>query len=65
MQTFDQAIFDLYKQGRITYDNTLINADSVNDLRLKIKLDKIGDEKVKTMPKEKFQSTLKVRPDAR
>jgi twitching motility protein PilU len=65
MQTFDQAIFDLYKQGRITYDNTLINADSVNDLRLKIKLDKIGDEKVKTMPKEKIQSTLRVRPDAK
>jgi twitching motility protein PilU len=65
MQTFDQAIFDLYKQGRITYDNTLINADSVNDLRLKIKLDKVGDEKVKTMQKEKIQSTLRVRPDAR
>ena len=65
MQTFDQAIFDLFKQGRITYDNALIYADSVNDLRLKIKLDKIGDEKVKTTPKKMTQSTLKVRPDAK
>ncbi|WP_137936868.1 PilT/PilU family type 4a pilus ATPase [Chitinivorax sp. B] len=39
MQTFDQALFDIYEQGRITYEDALRNADSVNDLRLKIKLD--------------------------
>lgn len=38
MQTFDQALFDLFEAGRITYDDALRNADSVNDLRLKIKL---------------------------
>lgn len=38
MQTFDQALFDLYQEGMISYDNALRNADSVNDLRLKIKL---------------------------
>ena len=38
MQTFDQALFDLYDAGRITYEDALRNADSVNDLRLQIKL---------------------------
>lgn len=38
MQTFDQALFDLYKTGKITYDNALHHADAPNDLRLKIKL---------------------------
>ncbi|WP_269533085.1 PilT/PilU family type 4a pilus ATPase [Chitinimonas sp. BJYL2] len=39
MQTFDQALFDIYEEGRISYEDALRNADSVNDLRLKIKLD--------------------------
>ena len=38
MQTFDQALFELFEAGRITYDDALRNADSINDLRLKIKL---------------------------
>lgn len=38
MQTFDQALFDLYEWGRVTYEDALRNADSVNDLRLQIKL---------------------------
>ena len=38
MQTFDQALFDLYDAGRITYEDALRNADSLNDLRLQIKL---------------------------
>ncbi|MDD0801202.1 MULTISPECIES: PilT/PilU family type 4a pilus ATPase [Acinetobacter] len=38
MQTFDQALFDLYNQGAITYEEALRNADSVNELRLQIKL---------------------------
>ncbi|MDP8568970.1 PilT/PilU family type 4a pilus ATPase [Methylophilus aquaticus] len=38
MQTFDQSLFDLFEEGRISYDDALRNADSVNDLRLKIKL---------------------------
>jgi twitching motility protein PilU len=37
-QTFDQAIFTLYKEGRIAYDVALANADSANNLRLKIKV---------------------------
>jgi twitching motility protein PilU len=38
MQTFDQALFDLHEAGLITYEDALRNADSVNDLRLHIKL---------------------------
>lgn len=38
MQTFDQALFDLFEAEMITYEDALRNADSVNDLRLQIKL---------------------------
>ncbi|HEY1392104.1 MAG TPA: PilT/PilU family type 4a pilus ATPase [Methylibium sp.] len=38
MQTFDQSLFDLYEGQSITYEDALRNADSVNDLRLQIKL---------------------------
>ncbi|MDQ2821403.1 MAG: PilT/PilU family type 4a pilus ATPase [Pseudomonadota bacterium] len=38
MQTFDQALFDLHEADKITYEDALRNADSVNDLRLAIKL---------------------------
>ncbi len=38
MQTFDQALFNLYQQGLITYADALHHADSPNDLRLMIKL---------------------------
>ncbi len=38
MQTFDQALFDLYIEGHISYDDALLHADSANDLRLRIKL---------------------------
>ena len=40
MQTYDQALFDLYKSGQISYQDALSYADSTNDLRLMIKLDK-------------------------
>src|SRR6185503_18809094 len=38
MQTFDQALFQLYEDGVISYDEAIRNADSKNELRLKIKL---------------------------
>ncbi len=38
MQTFDQALYDLYKAKQITYKDALKHADSPNDLRLQIKL---------------------------
>jgi twitching motility protein PilU len=42
MQTFDQSLFDLYKEGNITYEDAINYADSANELRLMIKL---GDSK--------------------
>ena len=38
MQTFDQALFDLYEAGLISYEDAMRNADSMNELRLQIKL---------------------------
>ncbi len=38
MQTFDQSLFELYENHVVSYDDALRNADSVNDLRLQIKL---------------------------
>ena len=38
MQTFDQALFDAFENNVITYEDALRNSDSVNDLRLQIKL---------------------------
>jgi len=39
MQTFDQSLFDLFERGEINYEDALRNADSTNELRLKIKLE--------------------------
>ena len=39
MQTFDQSLFNLYESGLINYEDALRNADSVNDVRLRIKLE--------------------------
>ena len=44
MQTFDQALFNLLEEGMITYEDALRNADSVNDLRLRIKLEGSGSK---------------------
>ena len=42
MQTFDQALYDLYKAKQISYKDALKHADSPNDLRLQIKLSEEG-----------------------
>jgi twitching motility protein PilU len=39
MQTFDQALFQLYEDGAISYEEAMRNADSQNELRLRIKLE--------------------------
>ena len=44
MKTFDSALYDLYKAGRISYEECLKNADSKNNVRLRIQLS--GDKKV-------------------
>jgi len=45
MQTFDQALYQLYSQGEITYEEALRHADSANDLRLMIKLESETDSR--------------------
>ena len=61
MHTFDQSLFDLYKEGRISYDNALAYADSVNDVRLRIKIDKAGDDF--STPEQKAAESFKLKPD--
>ena len=39
MQTFDQSLFDLYEQRLISIEEALRNADSKNELRLRVKLE--------------------------
>ncbi len=43
MKTFDQALFELYQAGEITYEDALRHADSTNEVRLRIKLSQGGD----------------------
>ncbi|MCG6117307.1 MAG: PilT/PilU family type 4a pilus ATPase [Aquimonas sp.] len=43
MKTFDQALFELYQAGEISYEDALRHADSANEVRLKIKLAQGGD----------------------
>ncbi|BCX81392.1 twitching motility protein PilU [Methylomarinovum caldicuralii] len=43
MQTFDQCLYDLYKAGKISYEDALAAADSRNEVRLMIKLGESGD----------------------
>ncbi|BBO17520.1 PilT/PilU family type 4a pilus ATPase [Candidatus Brocadia pituitae] len=45
MMTFDQSLFNLYKEGRISYENAVAYADSANDLRLRIKTEGLGEGK--------------------
>jgi len=48
MQTFDMALFELYEAGKISYEDAMRNADSMNELRLQIKL-KGGEAKDRDM----------------
>ena len=59
MQTFDQSIFDLYKEGIIDYDNAIAYADSPNDLRLRIKMDEVGETQNAT------EVNFRLKPDFR
>jgi twitching motility protein PilU len=49
-QTFDHVLFQLYKAERISLEQALINADSANNLRLKIKLEGLrGDDAISAL----------------
>ena len=53
MQTFDMALFKLYKQRKITIEEALKNADSKNNLRLRIRLDENPAAKLKKLEEQK------------
>lgn len=53
MQTFDQALYDLYEADLISFEDAIRNADSANDLRLNIKLNSS-----KGLPKDKGDQTI-------
>jgi twitching motility protein PilU len=48
MKTFDQALFDLYESRTISYEEALRNADSKNELRLRIKLESKREDKLQS-----------------
>lgn len=59
MQTFDQAVYDLYKAGEISYEEALKNADSINEVRLMIKLGAESGE----LPKDEAVDRLSLEPE--
>ncbi len=65
MQTFDMALFKLYKEGKITLEEALKNADSKNNLRLKVTLDDNPAAKAKAEGDEKASGKRPTRPTAK
>ncbi len=63
MQTFDQALFDLYDEGAISYDEAIRNADSANELRLQIKLKSKRGEKGQKSASLSIQSSTPTEED--
>jgi twitching motility protein PilU len=55
MQTFDQALFYLYEDGTISYEEAMRNADSKNELRLKIKLESKRDSSIADQQSESLK----------
>jgi len=55
MQTFDQALFQLYEEATITYEEAMRNADSKNELRLRIKLESKRDSSVADQQSESLR----------
>ena len=66
MQTFDQALYELYRDKKITLEEALQNADSVNNLRLRVKLSEeggfdkkpAGNKKAAPKPKKKEETAV-------
>jgi twitching motility protein PilU len=56
MQTFDQSLFSLYEEGTISYEEAMRNADSKNELRLRVKLESKRD----TSESDQHTSSLKI-----
>jgi twitching motility protein PilU len=56
MQTFDQALFALYEEGTISYEEAMRNSDSKNELRLRVKL----ESKREAVSEERHSQTLRI-----
>ncbi len=65
MQTFDQGIYKLYNEKKITYENAMAYSDSANDLRLKIKIDKVIETPNENdpEPEDKDENSLRLKSD--
>jgi twitching motility protein PilU len=58
-QTFDHALFLLYKEGKITLEQAIMNADSANNLRIKIKLEGLkGDDALDRLLEEEVKTSV-------
>ena len=55
MQTFDQALFNLYEEGAIVYEEAMRNADSKNELRLRVKLESKRDSSIADQQSESLR----------
>jgi twitching motility protein PilU len=55
MQTFDQSLFALYEESAISYEDAMRNADSKNELRLRIKLESKRDSSLADQQSESLQ----------
>ena len=64
MQTFDSALLRLFKEGKISEEEALKNADSRNNLRLKIQLDEDNGDDVKVKPDPEPASKTEVKAEA-
>ncbi len=62
MQTFDQAVFELYKAGRISYENAIAYADSANEVRLRIKMEGLAARSADTEGLEPA-ADLRIKPE--
>jgi twitching motility protein PilU len=56
MKTFDQALFDLFESQQISYEEALRNADSKNELRLRVKLESKREDRLQA----EASSTLRI-----
>ncbi|MEQ8861568.1 MAG: PilT/PilU family type 4a pilus ATPase [Pseudomonadales bacterium] len=65
MQTFDSALFRLYSDGRISLDDALANADSANNLRLRIKLSESETPGPAASPEQSPESPASAAPEVR
>ncbi len=65
MQTFDQGIYKLYNEKKITYENAMAYSDSANDLRLKIKIDEVSGtpDENDPEPEDKDENSFRLKSD--